>query len=80
MRRDAILTALDLLYITIAKQKTWKRNWHEDVAREVWTWKQLLLHVSPEVAEGIMVERKVNMMDPDFSFRKAIAKDIPGWE
>ncbi len=81
-RREAVLVQLELLYLEIqnlnrriASLERWQR---EGDAREVWTINQLLLHVPAETAERILVDRKVNDMDPDFSFCEALGTKTPG--
>jgi len=70
MRKEAILTALETLYIKIAKLQTWLKDWKEEAGRHAWVCKQLLSRVDipPKVLEAINIEQQVNMMDPDFSF------------
>lgn len=77
LRRQMRLLALETIYIKIeslqralAQEKQFHR---EAQAREVWTINQFLKQIPPELAESILIDRKVNGMDPDFSFEKALA-------
>jgi hypothetical protein len=49
-----------------------KYKLREARACQVWVMKQFLPHVPSEVSEQVWIERRVNMMDPDFSFQKAV--------
>ena len=82
-RRKSYLDTLNTLFAAIAdKDRTidkfatelnrTKEKLREALACQVWLMKQFLPHTGPEVAEHIWIERRVNIMDPDFSFRKAI--------
>ena len=77
LRRQMRLLALERLYIKIQnleadldREKAFHR---EAQAREAWTVIQFLKHVSSETAENVLIERKVNDMDRDFSFEQAIS-------
>jgi hypothetical protein len=76
LRRQARLLALETLYIrihTLQRQLAREKEFHQEAeAREVWTINQFLKDVPPEQAQAILIDRKVNDMDPDFSFVKAI--------
>jgi hypothetical protein len=78
LRRTLRLTALETLYIRIAnlkRQLASEKQFHREAqAREVWTINQLLKELPQEKAEPILINRKVNDMDPDFSFEEAIAR------
>src|SRR5216683_2499414 len=68
MRREVRLLALENLYRKIEMlQHDLKREkafLREAEAREVWTINELLNVVSPDEAERILINRKVNNMDP----------------
>jgi hypothetical protein len=76
LTRDLRLLALQDLFRTISTLKRElerEKQWHREAqAREVWTINQFLKHVSPEQGQAVLIDRKVNDMDPDFSFVKAI--------
>src|SRR5437763_17080152 len=72
LRREIRLLALEALYRKIemlqhdlAQGKQFHR---EAQAREVWTINQFLKQIPSDFAEPILIDRKVNDMDPDFSF------------
>jgi hypothetical protein len=75
LRREEILEAVDGWFQIQAAQAKRIEELNEDVAREIWTWKQLLEHVPQEIKEKIGIERRINMMDPDFSFSKVVFPD-----
>jgi len=75
LRRTVRLLSLELLYVEQAKLKRQIDNYREAVAREIWTWQQLSELVPFEAKEKIAVERRINMMDPDFSFSKSVFFD-----
>lgn len=76
LNRKTRLLGLQNLYRTISTLKRElerEKQWHREAqAREIWTINQFLKHVSAEQAEAILIDRKINDMDPDFSFVKAI--------
>lgn len=81
LRRKLRLTHLDWLYakIKILEQRLIREKelHRKDVAREFWTSTRLLniLEVTnPKEVLQILIDRKVNEMDPDFSFEKAISQ------
>jgi hypothetical protein len=66
------LISLERLYIkieTLRRQLEYAKEAH---AKEIWTWQQYWPHTSHEVRKQIHVERKVNELDPDFSFQDAV--------
>jgi hypothetical protein len=78
LRRTMRLELLDWLYQKIeilqqqlAREKAYRR---EAEAREFWIAKQFLKLVPPDEAQRILIDRKVNIMDPDFSFEAALTK------
>jgi hypothetical protein len=75
LHRHARLRALQGLYRqlkTLERQLEREKQFHREAqAREVWTINRFLTHVSSEQAEAILIDRKVNNMDPDFSFENA---------
>ena len=78
LRRETRLLAIEALYRKIeilqhdlAQEKQFHR---EGQCREVWTINQFLKALPREEAEPILINRKVNDMDPDFSFEAALAK------
>lgn len=82
LQRKLRLLALEALYRKIKTLQTQldqeKQFLREAEAREVWTINRFLKHVSYEQGETILIDRKVNDMDPDFSFEKAITtKAVP---
>lgn len=78
LRRRARLNALEVVYMRIAELERAlareKQHHTEAQAREVWTMNKFLEHVPEEAVEGILIDRKVNDMDPDFSFINAITE------
>lgn len=77
IRRQMRLLTLEMLYRKIemvqhalAQEKQFHR---EAQAREVWTINQFLKQIPSDQAEPILINRKVNDMDPDFSFERALA-------
>jgi hypothetical protein len=78
LRRTMRLELLDWLYAKIeilqqqlAREKAYRL---EAEARELWTAKQFLKVVPPDEAQRILIDRRVNNMDPDFSFEAALTK------
>src|SRR4051812_23554474 len=80
MRREARLLALEHLYLQIEmlqqRLRQEKQIRREGEAREVWTINQFLEVVSDEHAERILINRKVNSMDQDFSFADVLTKQM----
>jgi len=86
LRRKFVLTFIDMHYeIDAAAMRRIRRledearqmdSQHmEEYSKEAWTAKQLLealMELDPRKAEAILVERQVNELDPDFSFRRAM--------
>ena len=77
LRRELRLSALEALYRKIemvqhelAQEKQFHR---EAQAREVWTINEFVKQTPSDLAEPILINRKVNDMDPDFSFERALA-------
>lgn len=77
MRRQLRLLALEALYRkieTLKRKLDQEKQFHREAqAREVWTINQFLTQVRSDRASSILIDRKVNDMDPDFSFEKAVA-------
>ncbi len=76
-RRRVRLQALENLYVQIHNLKqavALREKWIKEAeAREVWTINQLLPLVQNfEAAERVLINRKVNDIDPDFSFCDAV--------
>jgi hypothetical protein len=44
----------------------------EAQAKEIWTWQQLWPYVGLDIMKRVQIERKVNELDPDFSFQAAV--------
>lgn len=63
---------LEMLYQFQSALEAKVRELKEARAMEAWTWQQMLARVPPEIAEQILIDRKVNEMDPDFSFYKTL--------
>src|SRR5438128_9035058 len=78
LRRETRLLALEALYRKIEMLQhdlAQEKQFHQEAqAREVWTINQFLKTLPREQAEPILINRKVNDMDPDFSFEAALAK------
>lgn len=65
-----------MLIFQLDDQKTEAiRELTEMHAAEIWTVEQLIPHVPPQTVERILIERRVNEMDSDFSFSKAVFGD-----
>jgi len=76
LRRTIRLLALQNLYLEIRRlnqilARAYEARKEAD-AREVWTINQFLKHVPAEIADQILIDRKVNEMDADFSFLKTL--------
>lgn len=67
-----MLATLDAHYQVEAALEAKLRQQKEARAMEAWTWQQMLPHVPPEIAEQILIDRKINEMDADFSFYKTL--------
>lgn len=78
LRRTMRLELLEWLYTKIEilqHQLTQEKQFHREAqAREVWTINEFLKVVPRDEAEPILINRKVNDIDPDFSFEAALAK------
>jgi hypothetical protein len=77
VRREITLLALEALYrkIEMLQHDLAQEQFHREAqAREVWTINQFLKVLPRELAQPILINRKVNDMDPDFSFEAALAK------
>ena len=68
---EALCRKIEILQHDLAQEKQFHR---EGQCREVWTINQFLKALPREEAEPILINRKVNDMDPDFSFEAALAK------
>lgn len=68
---EALYRKIEMLQHDLAQEKQFHR---EAQAREVWTINQFLRVLPHEEAEPVLINRKVNDMDPDFSFEAALAK------
>ena len=73
LKRQYVLLFIDTQYQIRAASEKLVDRLREDLARELWTINQLLKYVAPEVSRRILIDRKVNDMDPDFSFRATVA-------
>jgi hypothetical protein len=77
LHREMRLLALDALYrkVEMVQQElAQEKQFHREAqAREVWTINQFLKLMPSDHAETILINRKVNDMDPDFSFEQALA-------
>jgi hypothetical protein len=77
LRRQVRLLALEALYRKIEmlqQELAQEKQFHREAqAREVWTINQFLKQIPSDRAEPILINRKVNDMDPDFSFERALA-------
>ena len=49
----------------------------EAQAKEIWTWQQLWPYVDLHIKKRVQMERKVNEIDPDFSFQAAVDSWVP---
>lgn len=68
-RRDMSLHTLDVLY---AKVKAANERELESLAKGVWILRELSKHAPSDVVERVLIDLRVNEMDPDFSWRKAV--------
>jgi len=77
LHRHVRLRAVEALYRqlkTLERELQREKRFHREAqAREVWTINRFLTQVSSEQSEAILIDRKVNDMDPDFSFEQAIS-------
>jgi hypothetical protein len=82
LRRRLRLAALELLYLelkTAKEQLLAERQTREQAcAREVWTIQRFLEHLPADSAERVLIDRKVNDMDPDWDWCTAIGIE-PQW-
>lgn len=78
MRRQVRLLALEALYRKIERlqhELNQEKQFHREAqAREVWTINQFLKKIPRDQADEILINRKVNEMDADFSFVAALGR------
>lgn len=75
-RREMTLDTLNLLFAKITTLETtlakYRTQAKENRARCTWIFRKFAAHVPENVAEQIFVDIRVNDMDTDFSYRKAL--------
>ena len=76
VRRQFVLEVLDLVY---RQKQTLERQFketEEQLAQEHWMVTQLMNQAPEEIQAQVIMDRRVNLMDPDFSF-DAWLKNLP---
>jgi hypothetical protein len=82
-RREKQLSTLEMLFAAVTDREDQIAKLNDAVenlkavlrevrASQLWILARFLPHVRRDVAERIWIDRRINMMDPDFSFQKAI--------
>lgn len=72
-----MLTALDLISLCDKKRRETITGLQELSAADEWLAKRLQPHVPKDILRNILIDFRVNSMDPDFSFYKAIRGEKP---
>jgi hypothetical protein len=72
-----VLNALDLIFLSDRKRRETIISLQELSAADEWLAKRLQEHVPKNVLRDILIDYRVNTMDPDFSFYKAIHGEKP---
>lgn len=72
-----MLNALDLIFLLDRKRRETIISLQELSAADEWLAKRLQEHVPKNVLRDILIDYRVNTMDPDFSFYKAIHGEKP---
>lgn len=67
-----MLNAIDLFFLVDRKRRETIISLQELSAADEWLAERLQAHVPKDVLRNILIDYRVNTMDPDFSFYKAI--------